>query len=213
MKRSPHRPTLVIFVKVPRAGRVKTRLGREIGMTSAAWWFRHQMALLIRRVGQDRRWRTVLAVSPDHEGLTSRALPPGLPRWPQGQGELGPRMGRALHGLGPGPVAIIGGDVPGIMAEHIALGFRALGENDLVFGPATDGGYWLVGCRSAHSVPSKLFADVRWSSEHALGDTMRSADGARIALINTFDDVDTAADLLRQRCVTDAPYDPLRNAM
>ncbi|MEO1493746.1 MAG: TIGR04282 family arsenosugar biosynthesis glycosyltransferase [Pseudomonadota bacterium] len=210
--RASGRPTLVIFVKVPRAGRVKTRLGREIGMTTAAWWFRHQVARLIRRVGHDRRWRTVLAVAPDHEGLASRALPAGLPRWPQGQGDLGDRMGRALRALGPGPVAIVGADVPGITAAHVARAFSALGRADLVFGPASDGGYWFVGCRGAHVLPRTLFRDVRWSTEHALADTQRSAGPVPVAMIDPLDDVDAAADLHRQGCVTrDAPDAMSRN--
>lgn len=196
-RRSRRGATLVIFVKLPRAGRVKTRLGREIGMTQAAWWFRHQMARLIRRVGHDPRWRTVLAVSPDGEGLTSRAFPPDLPRWPQGPGDLGDRMRRALIALGPGPVAIIGADVPDISAAHIARAFAALGQSDLVFGPSTDGGYWLVGSRCAHAVRQRLFTGVRWSSETALADSVQSAGSCRTAMLDTLSDVDTAADLQR----------------
>ena len=57
------RQSLVVMVKEPHPGRVKTRLGRELGMIAAAWWFRHQVARLLRRV-EDPRWRLVLAVSP-----------------------------------------------------------------------------------------------------------------------------------------------------
>ena len=139
--------TLIIFLKEPRPGRVKTRLGREIGMTEAAWWFRHQCARLIRRVGHDRRWRTVLAVNPDREGLASRVWPACMTRWPQGPGELGERMGRALRTLPPkrqpGPVIIVGADIPGLGAENVAEGFRQLGRHDAVIGPATDGGFWI----------------------------------------------------------------------
>ena len=56
------RRTLVIMVKEPRPGRVKTRLGRDIGMVGAAWWFRHQTRSLIRRL-RDPRWQIVLAVA------------------------------------------------------------------------------------------------------------------------------------------------------
>jgi glycosyltransferase A (GT-A) superfamily protein (DUF2064 family) len=83
---------LFIMVKEPRAGRVKTRLGRDIGMTNAAWWFRHQTHRLIRALGRDARWQTILAVSPDFDGLQSRIWPGYLPRWPQGRGSLGDRM-------------------------------------------------------------------------------------------------------------------------
>ena len=184
---------LVIMLKEPRAGRVKTRLGREIGMVPAAWWFRHQRRRLIRRL-EDRRWRLHLAVSPDR-ALCSRAWPAHLPRLPQGRGDLGMRMGRILRGFPPGPVVIVGADIPGIAAPHIHRAFRALGSHDAVFGPASDGGYWLIGMKRLAPPPRGLFEGVRWSSPTALSDTIASLRGARFGLIDTLSDVDTADDL------------------
>ncbi len=62
------------MLKEPRPGRVKTGLGRDIGMTAAAWWFRHQCRRLLREL-DDPRWRLVIAVSPDAEGRASRIWP------------------------------------------------------------------------------------------------------------------------------------------
>ncbi|MEM9044162.1 MAG: TIGR04282 family arsenosugar biosynthesis glycosyltransferase [Pseudomonadota bacterium] len=187
---------LVIFIKEPRPGRVKTRLGREIGMTKAAWWFRHQTRQLITRLGADRRWQTILAVSPDREGLESRIWPAHLPRWPQGHGDLGDRMGRALRQMPPGPVLIIGADIPGISPAHIARAFGHLGSNDAVFGPAPDGGYWAIGMRrGGQAIPSTLFEGVRWSSIHTLADTIATLPDLRIAYTDTLADVDEAKDL------------------
>lgn len=186
--------TLVIMVKEPRPGRVKTRLGRSIGMTAAAWWFRHQTAALIRRL-QDPRWAVVLAVSPDFEGLQSRVWPAHLPRWPQGGGDLGCRMGRAFRDMPPGPVCLIGADIPDINCARIARAFDALGSHDAVFGPAPDGGYWLVGMKRARAVPATLFQNVRWSTQHALADTIASLGGASVALVDELRDVDTVDDL------------------
>ena len=73
------------MVKEPRPGRVKTRLGHEIGMVEAARWFRRQSLSLLRNL-RDPRWELVLAVSPDREGLASRIWPAGLARVPQGRG-------------------------------------------------------------------------------------------------------------------------------
>src|SRR5680860_474292 len=112
------RPTLVIMLKEPRPGRVKTRLGRDIGMVAAAWWFRNQTARLIRQV-QDPRWQVILAVAPDRAGLASRVWPAHLPRIAQGGGDLGDRMARLMRVLPPGPVCIIGGDIPGVRKHHI----------------------------------------------------------------------------------------------
>ncbi|MGI3170123.1 TIGR04282 family arsenosugar biosynthesis glycosyltransferase [Pseudooceanicola sp. C21-150M6] len=88
------RPLLIIMVKEPRAGRVKTRLGREIGMVAAAWWMRHQVARLLRRL-RDPRWEIVLAVAPDR-AVGSGVWPRDLARVAQGLGDLGDRMGRLL---------------------------------------------------------------------------------------------------------------------
>ena len=182
------------MVKEPRPGRVKTRLGRETGMVAAAWWFRHQTAALLRRL-DDPRWRLMLAVSPDREGLQSRIWPAHLPRLPQGRGDLGDRMGRLLRGLPPGPVCIVGGDIPALDAPHVARAFAALGGHDAVFGPAADGGFWLVGMTRVAAPPATLFRGVRWSSPHALADSVASLPRARIAMVDTLRDVDGAADL------------------
>lgn len=188
--------TLVVMVKEPRAGRVKTRLGRDIGMTASAWWFRHQSAALLRRV-QDPRWQVVLAVSPDRAGTASRIWPAHLPRWPQGRGDLGVRMARMMANAPPGPVCVIGADIPAITRASVWRGFKALGNHDAVFGPAVDGGFWLVGVRNGGHLPHGLFDRVRWSSEHTLNDSVASLRGAKLAYVDTLADVDTAADLER----------------
>lgn len=182
------------MLKEPHPGRVKTRLGRDIGMVPAAWWFRHQSGRLIARI-TDPRWQTVLAVSPDVEGLKSRVWPGHLKRVPQGRGDLGDRMARQLSLPTPGPVCVIGADIPGISRAHIAGAFAALGAADAVFGPALDGGYWLVGLKRVRAVPPRLFGGVRWSSEHTLNDTLASLSTPRVAFIDTLQDVDRACDL------------------
>ena len=186
--------SLVIMVKEPRPGRVKTRLGRDIGMVGAAWWFRHQTRSLIRRL-RDPRWQIVLAVSPDREGLNSRVWPADLTRAAQGRGDLGHRMGRMLRAVPKGPVCLIGADIPGITRRHIARAFDELGKAQMVFGPAPDGGYWLVGAQRYGALPEGLFRDVRWSTEHALADTLASVPDLRLAMLDQLRDVDTVADL------------------
>jgi len=182
------------MVKVPRAGRVKTRLGREIGMTPAAWWFRHNLARLIRRL-DDRRWRLVLAVAPDAEGLCARVWPPHIPRIPQGGGDLGDRMARVFDTLPTGPKIIIGADIPNIEPHYIARTFQALKAMDAVIGPAPDGGFWLVGLNGRRPRPPDLFKGVRWSTHHARADTLRAFKGLRVGQAAQLRDVDTADDL------------------
>jgi len=183
---------LIVMVKEPRPGRVKTRLAADIGHIRAAWWFRHQVRALLRNVA-DPRWEVVLAVAPD-PAVASRAFPAHLARLPQGRGDLGVRMARAMDGH-QGPVCVIGADIPGITRGHIARAFAQLGAHDAVFGPAEDGGYWLVGLKHAAPLPAGLFDKVRWSTPHALADSVASLKGRRIAYADTLRDVDTAADL------------------
>lgn len=184
------------MLKEPRVGRVKTRLGREIGMVEAAWWFRHQTARLLRRI-EDPRWRLVLAVAPDRAGMASRVWPAHLPRVAQGGGDLGDRMGRLLRRMPPGPVCIIGGDIPGVRKGHLAKAFKMLGEHEAVFGPAEDGGFWLVGMKRVAPPPAGLFRGVRWSTETALADSVASLSGCRVGFCDRLRDVDRAADLGR----------------
>ncbi|SHL50026.1 hypothetical protein SAMN05444414_11660 [Roseovarius marisflavi] len=205
------RGQLIVMLKEPRPGRVKTRLGRDMGMVGAAWWFRHQVTRLLREI-DDPRWQVTLAVSPDAQGLQSRVWPARFARVAQGAGDLGDRMGRVMRSRPPGPVCIIGGDIPGIRAAHIARAFTALGRNEAVFGPAPDGGYWLVGLKRVQ-VPATLFQGVRWSSEHALADTIQSLGGARVALVDRLRDVDTIADLgAARRALAFAPREVGREA-
>jgi uncharacterized protein len=185
--------TLVIMVKVPKAGRVKTRLARGIGAVGAVQVYRHTTRAVLSRVVSRREWHTVLAVAPDAD-CHSRVFPPGIARWPQGGGDLGARLQRVMDRRRRGPIMIIGSDIPGITAAHIRAGFRALGENDAVFGPAPDGGYWLVGLKRFPRIP-RAFQNVRWSSEHALADTHANLKGLRVSLIDELNDIDDAAAL------------------
>lgn len=185
---------LVVMVKEPHPGRVKTRLGRDFGMTRAAWWFRHQTRSLIRRL-KDPRWTLTLAVAPDVEGMQSRVWGPKVSRIPQGTGNLGDRMARVFQSMPTGPVCIIGADIPGVTPRLINDAFSALGSHDAVFGPAPDGGFWLVGMKRVGAIPNQLFQNVRWSTDHALADTIATLPGKRVAQISMLRDVDTVADL------------------
>lgn len=193
MIRARRRHHLVVMLKAPRPGRVKTRLARDIGPVAAAWWFRHQTAALLRRL-DDPRWRLVLAVTPDR-AAASPVWPAHLPRIAQGPGDLGARMARIFRTLPAGPVCIVGADIPELDRNHVARAFAALGRHEAVFGPAHDGGFWLIGMKRTGAIPSGFLRGVRWSTRHALADTIATLGGARVALTDRLRDVDTAADL------------------
>lgn len=179
---------LVVMAKEPRAGAVKTRLARDIGTVPATRFYRTSLNVLLHRVGYDTRWRTVLAVSPDTSLLAS-VWPVGMARAMQGRGDLGARMQRLFDGLPPGPVVIIGTDIPQITPAHIAAAFHALGDSDAVTGPGEDGGYWLIGLRRSPRIRA-IFSGVRWSSPHTFDDTLSNLEGVRVARLETLGDVD-----------------------
>ena len=189
------RPTLVVMVKEPRPGRVKSRLARDIGTIPALWWYRHQTRRLLRTL-RDPSWNMALAVTPDR-AARSTIWPADLPRLPQGPGDLGQRMARLLTGLGSGPVVLIGSDIPGITRAHIRRAFHALAGADAVFGPATDGGYWLVGLRQVRATPPAFLRNVRWSGPHTLSDSMTTCEHLRVVTTDPLDDIDTGGDLRR----------------
>jgi hypothetical protein len=175
------RRTLILFFREPRLGAGKKRLARDIGAVAAVSFERQMLARSLRRLGRDRRWDLRLAVMPDR----------ATRRWPgamaQGRGDLGMRMRRALAACPPGPKLLVGSDIPGLDTSHIAVAFALLGRHDVVFGPAADGGYWLVGCRCR----PPDFGQVRWSSQHALADTLANLpQSLSVGFAATLDDVD-----------------------
>jgi rSAM/selenodomain-associated transferase 1 len=186
--------TLLIFARAPHLGAAKRRLARDIGAVAAQRFYIHTMSSIVRRLSCDPRWRTVLAVT----GGATR-WPGGVTRMQQPAGSLGRRMDRAIRGMPPGPVVLVGTDIPDLAPRHIAAAFDALGEHDAVFGPATDGGYWLVGLRRRPFQP-RLDGPVRWSTEHALADTIANFDPrVRVTMVETLADIDDGEDLARWR--------------
>lgn len=176
------------MVKAPKVGQVKTRLARQIGPVRAAWFYRNTAAAVVARLSGSRCWETVLAVAPD-AAVNQPFWPTGVRRMAQGGGDLGQRMQRAIGRQPRGPVIIVGTDIPAIRPSHIAAAFRALGGHDAVFGPAADGGYWLVGQRRRpRELP--MFRHVRWSSPEALSDTLVNLRGRRVAFVAMLNDVD-----------------------
>jgi len=191
--RAAYGPRLIIMAKSPKAGRVKRRLAGEIGATKATQFARTCLAHTLLKLARDKRWRTILAVAPDsetHAGSWPRSAA-GIERWAQGPGDLGQRMQRLFRRLPPGPAIVVGSDIPGLTPREIAKAFHRLRGADAVLGPAADGGYWLVGLRRS---PRMLvpFCGVRWSSPHALADTLANLEGRKVEAVATLSDVDTA---------------------
>lgn len=183
------------MVKAPEQGRVKTRLGHDIGAVAATRFFRSTLRNVIERLAVDPRWETVLAVAPDG-ALGSPVWPCGPMQISQGRGDLGGRMWRVAGLPRNGPVLIVGTDIPGLCPGVVADAFDALAGADAVLGSAGDGGYWCVGFSRTRAMRNP-FAGVRWSGPHAMADTISGFRGQRVASANAVEDVDDGADFNR----------------
>ncbi len=180
------------MARAPMAGRAKTRLAAKIGVAEAIRFYRAMSRSLAIRLGNDPRWETIIAVTPDDE-VANLSWPAHLPRIPQGAGNLGDRMQRLLDMSRGRRAMVIGSDIPGIKPAHIATAISALGQKPAVFGQAPDGGFWLVGSRGTPRVPD-FFSGIRWSSQHTLADTIKKLGAENIALIDHLEDVDESAE-------------------
>lgn len=190
---------LGIFAKHPVPGRVKTRLAAGVGARRAAELsaaFIEDLADRFRRTAE----RRVLCYSPEEDAAAdyfSGVAQGDYRLWPQGGGSLGARMraffDRAFQS-GAGRIVLIGSDSPTLPADRIERAFELLHSCDCVLGPATDGGYYLIGQRGS-SRP--IFEDVQWSDPRTFEQTVaRIAQlGDRLELLPPWYDVDTPQDL------------------
>jgi len=157
----------MVFAKAPTPGQVKTRLIPALGASGAAALQRQLIertldTALAAGLGTPELW---CAPGPDDPFFASCADKYGVSLKPQGEGDLGIRMARALESaLGSGSTALlIGCDCPALTPAYLGDAAGALAEgNDAVFGPAEDGGYVLVG--AARNLPVQLFEDIAWGS-------------------------------------------------
>jgi rSAM/selenodomain-associated transferase 2/rSAM/selenodomain-associated transferase 1 len=196
---------LIIFTRYPEAGTTKTRLIPELGAEGAAE-LQRQMTEHIRSRVNELRELHQLTVEVRYEGgsekLMTKWLGPGFSYCPQGRGDIGRRMGRALEdafGQECETVVIIGSDIPDITTDIMQKAFEALNQNDLVLGPAADGGYYLIGVHRKtfrHWNP-QIFSKISWGTEKVLPQTLHIAKklGLHYDLLDTLRDVDRPEDL------------------
>lgn len=190
--------TLGIFAKHPVAGRVKTRLAVELGddfAAQAAEAFILDLAVRFQRSG-DRRFLCYAPGSEEARSYFRAVAAEEYYLWPQPEIDLGGRMERFFReqlGSAQDRVVIIGSDSPTLPREFVERAFELLGDVDCVLGPATDGGYYLVGMRGTCW---PVFSGVEWSGPRVFEQTVWHVQGlgAKLAVLPPWYDVDTVAD-------------------
>jgi hypothetical protein len=190
------RAHLLIYAKPPRMGLAKTRLARSLGSATRARRIAMMTLAHTMRAAQGGTWTPVLYTAPDSALTESLGglWPAQIERRSQGSGDLTARLNKGLAEAAPGPVLFIGADAPDISPALIRRAIRGLQSHDAVFGPATDGGFWLFGLNKTARTRSP-FGNVRWSGPHALADVRGNLPaGARVAELPTLMDLDEAED-------------------
>ncbi len=197
---NPSHEMLIIFTRFPIPGKTKTRMIPALGEDGAA---RLQEAMTGHTVLCARVWAAVSGarIRVHHTGASAKTfrrwLGPELEYVEQGDGDLGARMARAVEdGLrdGASRVVLMGCDCPEIEARHLDAAFAALKDHDAVVGPATDGGYYLIGMKECHG---GLFEDMAWGTDSVLQETRRRAQtqGLLLAELEPLHDVDEPDEL------------------
>jgi rSAM/selenodomain-associated transferase 1 len=197
------RPAIVLMLKAPRLGQVKTRLGSALGEPAALEVY---CQLAERQVAAlPRDWCVAVHFAPaDAEGEMKAWLQgrhPALHFIAQDAGDLGQRLSAAVaaeFSRGPAGVLVIGGDCPDLDGPILVAAADTLGSCDVVLGPTRDGGYYLVGLRQPRPV---LFSGIAWSTPAVLGQTREIAcrSGLTTRFLPTLEDVDDVESLTRAR--------------
>lgn len=180
------RPTLIVFARAPAIGVGKSRLARDVGRVEAWRLYRGWLAGVLRTL-QDPRWQLVVRLAPDQARLC------GVETEPQGAGDLGQRLVRAIRSHSLGRVGVVGTDAPEITRADVARAFQGARGGRAVFGPAADGGFWVLalGPREARRI---TLDGVRWSTGQTMEDTIVSI-GRPVVRLRTLVDVDDGAAL------------------
>ncbi len=193
---------LGVMAKYWKPGRVKTRLGASIGMRQSAelhYRFCRHLAKMLA-VAADERCFVISPAESEHSFVRE------FPDWGiefQSSGDLGQRMSAWFSQPRSGDRfvdrVLIGADCPMIESSQIDHCRQLLCEQDVVLGPASDGGYYLIGLRGWREQYAQLFEGVPWSSEHVFDITLDRAKQLDLSLatLQPMDDVDTRDDLLR----------------
>ena len=188
---------VAVFARHPAVGQVKTRLSPALPERLATDVYVAMLLDTLAAVSElDAFERHIYWAG---EGSIPSLVPPGFTMHDQRGNDLGERLERAFEDLLSSPgdrVVIVGSDCPGLSAALVRSAFAELTTHDVVLGPASDGGYWLVGLRKR--APA-LFRGMPWSTSGVLAHTLDRATRSElsVARLRMLDDLDTPADLAR----------------
>jgi len=187
---------VLLFARYPRPGQVKTRLIPRLGEKTAAGLQRRMTESALSTVLSLQGVEAELLYTGAGRSRFRSWLGPGPEYREQTRGDLGNRLKEAFADSLNGERAVVaaGSDIPGIRTEHYIQAFQGLEENDIVIGPADDGGYYLIGMKELHPA---LFAGIKWGSPEVFQTTVQKArlQGLSYSLLPPLSDIDRPEDL------------------
>jgi rSAM/selenodomain-associated transferase 1 len=190
---------IILFVKAPVRGRVKTRLAAAIGDDAALGLYQNFVLDVLETVKKTGHL-FALYVHPPDTGEATATWPGGPHRvMPQQGADLGERMENAFlqcFAEGIERVVLIGSDLPDLTPALLREAVSALAKHDVVIGPASDGGYYLIGF-NRHTFLPKMFHGMTWGADTVFQETMTVLNASALAIYRTpeWHDVDTVEDL------------------
>jgi rSAM/selenodomain-associated transferase 1 len=208
---------LIIFVRFPHPGKVKTRLATSIGNDKAARLYRLCTENVFKETKKlsDNVLRHIFYADKDDEDNVIKWAGPVFHFMSQVEGDLGIRIEAAFNYVfrqGARKAVIVASDVPDLSAEIIENAINALTDNDIVIGPTNDGGYYLLGMNGVHN---DLFHGVTWSTTEVYAETLSIIEylGLKVHCLRALDDIDTEEDLHRWLDASSIEGNPVRRAM
>ncbi len=188
----------ILFAKKPEAGSVKTRLQPEFSPIQSAELYTNFTKDCIENLARASIDRRLIAYTPSDAETTLRELNSSLAffeYYPQGPGNLGLRLERVFNFVfskGGEQVVVLGTDAPTLPTDYINSAFELLGSNDVVLGPAMDGGYYLIGSRID---VNDLFRDISWGTDNVFEQTIDRLKGTSFSLLPPWYDIDRPSDV------------------
>jgi rSAM/selenodomain-associated transferase 1 len=192
-----NKKTLLLFTRFPEAGNTKTRLIPALGADGAAALQRRmteQTLLQAKTYSKQEALNLEIHFQGGDPAAMAQWLGPHTFKR-QAPGTIGSRMNQAFaqaFAAGMAPVVLIGADCPGLTATTLQHAFLALQQNDLVLGPALDGGYYLIGLNTHHPL---LFDDIAWGTPSVLQQTLTKAQSLTVSQLTALHDIDRPQDL------------------
>lgn len=190
---------ILLFIKAPIKGQVKSRLASRLGDDAALELYKNFVLDILETIDKTGHPCTIFFHPPEARDAVAAWLGPGRDYLPQQGDDLGERMANAfatIFNKGAHRAILIGSDIPDFPADLLTGAIRSLDKHDAVLGPARDGGYYLIGFRRGTLVPD-VFRGIEWSTSRVFSETREKLEQAKrsVQLLPEWRDVDTPEDL------------------